>query len=64
LETITQGSEGKFSFPSMITSIPQVKDKNQLANLGHKENIFNLLFKDKKGPIVQAAKLANNPELR
>jgi hypothetical protein len=48
----------------MITSIPQVKDKNQLANLGHKENIFNLLFKDKKGPIVQAAKLANNPEPR
>jgi hypothetical protein len=48
----------------MTTLIPQVKDKNQLANLGHKENIFNLLFKDKKGPIVQAAKLANNPELR
>ena len=61
---MTQGFEGRLSFPSMITSIPQVKDKNQFVNLGHKEKIFNLLFRDKKGPIVQAAKLANNPELR
>ena len=48
----------------MTTLIPQVKDKNQLVNLGHKENIFNLFFKDKNGPIVQAAKLANNPDPR
>jgi hypothetical protein len=61
---MTQGPEGRFSFPSMITSIPHVKDKNQLANLGHKEKIFNLLFKDKKGPTVQATKLASTPEPR
>ena len=48
----------------MITSIPHVKDKNQFANLGHKEKIFNLFFKDKKGPTVQATKLASTPEPR
>ena len=46
----------------MITLIPHVKAKNQLANLGHKEKIFNLLFKDKKGPTVQATRLARTPE--
>jgi hypothetical protein len=61
---MTQGPEGIFSFPSIITSIPQVQDKNQFVNLGHKEKIFNLFFKDKKGPIVQATRLASTPELR
>jgi hypothetical protein len=61
---MTQGSEGRLSLPSMITSIPQVKDKNQFVNLGHKEKIFSLFFKGKKGPLVQATRLASTPEPR
>jgi hypothetical protein len=60
---MTHGFIGKFSFPSIITLMPQVKYKNQFVNLGHNEKNFNLLCKDRKGPIMQAMKLANIPEL-
>jgi hypothetical protein len=62
-ETITQGSSGRFSFPITSTFILQVRCKNQFANLGQREKSLSLLFNPKKGPIRQAIKLANTPEV-
>ena len=44
------------------TFILHVLDKNQLANLGHKEKNFNLFSKLRNGPIIQAVRLAKIPE--
>jgi sulfur relay (sulfurtransferase) DsrC/TusE family protein len=44
--------------------IPQVKCKNQFANLGQREKSLSRLFNPMNGPIKQAIKLANTPEVR